>query len=72
MTSRESKMHGFVVDGRERAMRALEPRVGAEVTAEFAELLKNADKKEHARLRELITQEIECRLKKLLPPETLF
>ena len=72
MTMNDAHEHGFVEDGYERARAAIEPKVRAQVSAEYGERLKNASSSEQARLRKEMAQEIERRIDAQSPPDAIY
>lgn len=64
--------HRFIVDGRDRAGKALEPSIRAQVEGEFAELIQNATFLRRIVLRRQITAEVKRRLDEQAPPDALY
>ena len=67
-----SRANQLVVDGCERARRALEPTVAAEVTAEFAEQLARASWWRRMQLRYTIRREVAARIERLASERALY
>ena len=67
-----SDPHHFLADGHQRAWEAHEPKVRAEVEAEFADRWKEASSRARRHLREEIEREIDRRLEELAPPNALY
>ena len=72
MADRDHPESGFVADGHERARRALEPMIRAEVEREFAEELQNAPPWQQHWIRRKIQREIERRIAAAAPPDALY
>jgi hypothetical protein len=72
MPDHHNSRQGIVADGHERAVRALEPVVRAEVEAEYAERLAAASRWKRARLKQEIRREIERRIAERAPPDALY
>jgi hypothetical protein len=72
VSDRDERASGFVADGCERARRALEPAIRAEVEQEFAAELRQAPFWRRYWVRRKIQGEIERRIAAAAPPDALY
>lgn len=78
MPQRPSAVHaaqivaGFVADGQQRAVAAVEPEIREEVARRYAERLEDANWLERREIRRQMEAEITARVNAAAPPEALY
>lgn len=72
MPEKTADSSGFVVDGYERARKAMEPEIRAEIAAKYAEQLATATLWQRWKLRRQMKVEINERIHQVAPPDAEY